>query len=131
MELIVIIMMLALVEYIVLGVRVGLARGRTGVQAPAVTGNEEFERHFRVHYNTLEQLVIFLPAIWFFAQYVHLLTAAGLGVVFLVGRIIYAVSYVRDPASRSAGVLLTILPAYVMTLGAMLGAAWHLLQGRM
>ena len=61
MELVVIVIMLALVEYIVLGARVGFARGRTGLAAPAVTGNEEFERHFRVHYNTIEQLILFVP----------------------------------------------------------------------
>ena len=61
MELVVIVIMLALVEYFVLGARVGLARGRTGLEAPAVTGNEEFERYFRVHYNTIEQLILFVP----------------------------------------------------------------------
>jgi glutathione S-transferase len=75
MELVVIVIMLALVEYIVLGARVGFARGRTGLEAPAVTGNEEFERHFRVHYNTIEQLILFIPGIWFFAEYVHVLGA--------------------------------------------------------
>ena len=44
MELVVIVIMLALLEYIVLVVRVGSARVRTGLEAPAVTGNEEFER---------------------------------------------------------------------------------------
>ena len=58
MKLVVIVIMVALVEYIVLGARVGSARGRTGLEAPAVTGNEEFERHFRVHYNTIEQLIL-------------------------------------------------------------------------
>ena len=94
MELVVIVIMLALVEYIVLGARVGFARGRTGLKAPAVSGNEEFERYFRVHYNTIEQLILFVPSIWFFAEYVHLLGAVGLGLVFIAGRAIYAVSYV-------------------------------------
>lgn len=124
MELVVIVIMLALVEYIVLGARVGFARGRTGLEAPAVTGNEEFERHFRVHYNTIEQLIVFLPGIWFFAQYVHVLGAVGLGLIFVVGRALFAISYVKDPATRGLGMMLTVLPCYILVLGALGGAVW-------
>lgn len=124
MEAVVVVIMLALVEYIVLGARVGFARGRTGVKAPAVTGNEEFERHFRVHYNTLEQLVMFIPGVWFFGIYVHPLWAAGIGLVFLAGRAMYAVSYVKDPDSRGTGMLLSVLPCYVLILGTLAGAVW-------
>lgn len=124
MELVVIVIMLALLEYIWLGARVGLARGRTGVQAPAVTGNEEFERHFRVHYNTIEQLIMFIPAIWFFAQYVHVLGAVVVGLVFIAGRAMYAISYVKDPATRGVGMMLTVFPCYILILGALGGAAW-------
>ncbi|MGV0035434.1 MAG: MAPEG family protein [Candidatus Azotimanducaceae bacterium WSBS_2022_MAG_OTU7] len=124
MELVVIVIMLALVEYIVLGARVGFARGRTGVAAPAVTGNEEFERHFRVHYNTIEQLILFVPGIWFFAQYVHVLGAVVVGLVFIAGRAIYAISYVKDPATRGTGMMLTVLPCWILVLGALGGAVW-------
>ena len=124
MELVVIVIMLALIEFIVMGARVGFARGRTGVKAPAVTGNEEFERHFRVHYNTLEQLVLFIPAIWFFALYVHALWAAGIGVIYLVGRAVYAVTYVKDPESRGTGMMLSIVPCWILVLGALAGAIW-------
>ena len=124
MELVVIVIMLALVEYIVLGARVGFARGRTGLQAPAVTGNDEFERHFRVHYNTIEQLILFIPGIWFFAQYVHILGAVALGLVFIAGRAIFAVSYVKDPATRGVGMMLTVFPCYILVLGALGGAVW-------
>jgi hypothetical protein len=124
MELVVIVIMVALVEYIVLGARVGFARGRTGLAAPAVTGNEEFERHFRVHYNTIEQLILFVPGIWFFAQYVHVLGAVGVGMVFIAGRAIYAVNYVKDPATRGTGMMLTVLPCWILVLGALGGAVW-------
>ncbi len=124
MDMVVIVMMLALVEYIVLGARVGFARGRTGVAAPAVTGNEEFERHFRVHYNTIEQLILFIPGIWFFAQYVHVLGAVVVGLVFIAGRAIYAISYVKDPATRGTGMMLTVLPCWILVLGALGGAVW-------
>ncbi|MFT7220328.1 MAG: glutathione S-transferase [Candidatus Azotimanducaceae bacterium] len=128
MEWVVIVMMLALVEYIVLSARVGFARGRTGIVAPAVTGNAEFERHFRVHYNTLEQLILFLPGMWFFAAYVHELGAAGVGAVFLVGRALYAIAYVKDPGSRGIGMMLSIIPCYILVLGSLGGAIWSLVS---
>ena len=78
---------------------VRLAGGRStrwyNIAAPAVSGNEMFERVFRVHMNTQEQLVVFLPALWIFAGYISPLWAAGLGAVFIVGRAIYASSYVK------------------------------------
>ena len=123
MELVVIVIMLALLEYIVLVMRVGSARVRTGIEAPAVTGNEEFERHFRVQYNTIEQLILFIPGVWFFAEYIHVLGAVGLGLVFIFGRALYAVNYVKA-ASRSVGMTLTVLPCYVLVLGALGGAGW-------
>ena len=128
MELVVIVMMLALLEYFWLVTRVGSARVRTGLQAPAVTGNEEFERYFRVHYNTLEQLVMFLPGIWFFALYVNALAAAGIGVVFIVGRAMYAISYVKDPSTRGAGMLLSMIPCVILVAGALLGALWSMVM---
>jgi len=39
---------LAVLQVPVFGFRVGKARGRYGVKAPAITGNETFERYFRV-----------------------------------------------------------------------------------
>ncbi len=123
---------LALVQFFLFGLRVARARGRYGVPAPATTGHEVFERHFRVQMNTLEQLVIFLPALWIFASYISPLWAAALGVVFLLGRAIYAISYVQDPKSRALGFALTALPTLAMLIGIviwgvraiLLGAAW-------
>ena len=78
--------------------KVGGARGRYGVKAPAIIGNEIFERHFRVQQNTLELLVILLPGLYLFSRYFSPFVAAGLGLVYLIGREIYALSYVKDPA---------------------------------
>ncbi|MDG1305320.1 MAG: MAPEG family protein, partial [Pseudomonadales bacterium] len=85
MELLTIVTLLALFEFVWLGTRVGMARGKFGVSAPATTGNEEFERHYRVHYNTLEQLVLFIPSLWAFGYYVGQFWAAGLGAIYLIG----------------------------------------------
>ncbi len=83
-----------------------------------------------MHYNTIEQLILFVPGIWFFAQYVHVLGAAAVGLVFIVGRAIYAVSYVKDPATRSVGMMLTMLPCCILVLGALGGAVWAAIELR-
>ncbi len=132
MPFVAIVTVLALVQFFWLGWLVARARARYGVAAPASSGNELFERHFRVQMNTLEQLVMFLPALWIFAAYVSPLWAAALGVVFILGRAIYAISYVRDPKGRGLGFGLTVFPTFVMLIGSvvwavraiLLGAAW-------
>jgi glutathione S-transferase len=111
-----IVTVLAFLEFMWLMARVGKARAQFGIHAPATTGNEIFERHFRVHMNTLEQLIMFLPSLWIFARFISPLYAAAFGVVFIIGRAIYAISYVRDPKSRSLGFALTALPTIIMML---------------
>jgi len=112
----------ALLLFAATGVRVGMARVKHGVKAPAMTGHEIFERHSRVQGNTLEQLVIFLPAMWLFASYWNDPIAAGLGVVWLVGRVIYMRAYVSDPAKRSFGFLIGMIVNTVFMIGAVIGA---------
>lgn len=129
MELLAIITMLALVQVSVFGTLVGLARGRYAVKAPAVSGNELFERYYRVHYNTIEQLVLFLPSLWTFGYFVGQYWAAALGVVYLVGRTIYAISYVRNPAGRRFGMLVSMLPCWVLVLGSLIAATLSFLGG--
>jgi glutathione S-transferase len=83
---------------------------------------------FRVHMNTLEQLVVFLPALWIFASFVSALWAAILGAVFIVGRAIYAVTYVKDPKKRSAGFALTALPELALLIGILIWAVMALVK---
>ena len=113
---------LALLQFIVFGFRVGGARGRYGVKAPAMTGNEIFERHSRVQMNTLEQLIAFLPGIYMFSHYFSPKVAAALGVVYLIGRELYAFTYVKDPANRSVGFGMTFVPVVILVLGGLIGA---------
>ena len=117
---------LALIEYFVISMQCGRARGRLGVPAPAVTGHPEFERYLRVQYNTIEQLVIFLPALFGFGHFVSPGWAAVLGAVFNLGRALYARGYIQDPAKRGPGFGLTLLANSALLLGATLGAlhAW-------
>ncbi len=129
MPFVAIVTVVALLQYLWLGMQVALARTRYGVAAPATTGHETFERHFRVHMNTQEQLVIFLPSLWIFAVYISPLWAAALGVVFILGRAIYAMAYVRDPKSRSLGFGLTAFPVLVMMIGIVVWAIRAILIG--
>ncbi len=120
MELVSIITLLAIFQFWILGGLVGRARGKYGVKAPQTAGDEHFERWFRVHYNTLEKLIVFLPALWLFGYYVGQYYAAALGAVYLIGRVLYAVSYVREPSSRALGTLISELPTLIMVLGGLL-----------
>jgi glutathione S-transferase len=117
---------LALLQFILFGFKVGQARGRYGVKAPAVTGNEIFERHFRVQQNTLEQLIVFLPGLYLFSRYWNPVVAAVLGAIYLIGREVYSATYVKDPAKRDVGFGLTFLPTVVLVVGGLSGAVWSL-----
>ena len=115
----------AVVLTFVLSLRVGAMRQRHGVKAPAMTGHPEFERANRVHQNTVEQLVLFLPLLWL-ALYVLGDAITGLaGAVWIVGRIVYASGYARDPAARQSGMAITTLPIAVL----LLASLWGILQG--
>jgi glutathione S-transferase len=117
---------LAVLQFLVFGFKVAKARGRYGVKAPAITGNVTFERYFRVQQNTLEQLIAFLPGLYVFSHYYSPRVAAGLGLIYLIGREIYAFTYVKDPAKREIGYALTLLPIAILVLGGLFGAARQL-----
>jgi uncharacterized MAPEG superfamily protein len=124
MEAVVIVTVLALMQYVYFGVQVGGARQKSGVKAPAISGDQQFERANRVHQNTLEQIVVLIPALWLYARFVNPLWGAGLGVVYLIGRFIYSAAYKKDPSTRSLGFMLSFLPSAVML-------AWVLAVGVM
>jgi uncharacterized MAPEG superfamily protein len=127
MDLVVLVIALALAQFIVFAVLVGRARGKYGVNAPAVTGHEVFERYFRVQQNTLELLVVFVPATWLFAQYVSTPWAAGLGALYLIGRTLYLMSYVKDPKKRGPGFGMSMLPIMAMVIGVLFASVQKLL----
>ena len=99
-----IVAVLAILQFLVFGVLVGRARAKYGIRAPAISGNEQFEREFRVQRNTLEQLVAFLPAL------------------LLAGRLIYRQSYLADPAKRAIGFVLTVAPTATLLVAVAVGA---------
>ena len=121
MEPVAIVTVLILVQYFWFSIVVGKARIAHDVPAPAIVGAAVFERAFRIHMNTLEQLIVILPVMWLFAWYVEPLSAAGLGLVFIIGRAVYSSAYAQDPAKRGLGFIIGSLAQLVLLLGALIG----------
>lgn len=114
-----IVSLLALLLYFWMALQVGRARAKCGIQAPAMTGDPVLERTIRAHYNTLEWLPLFLIPLWLFAIYWNDLVAAGLGVVWIVGRIIYQRGYVAAPEKRESGFMIQALAVAVLLFGSL------------
>lgn len=119
------VMLLMLMEYTCFGYLVSRARSRCKVPAPAVTGNEEFERYYRVQQNTLEQLIVTLPALWIFALTSSPLWASLGGLLFILGRAVYAWGYIQSPPQRHHGFVL----GAAGTAALVIGAFWGVLKG--
>ena len=115
-----IVTLLALLEYSILGVMVGRARQTYGIVAPATTGNPDFERIFRVHVNTLEALIVFLPAVWIFSLSVHYHIGVLLGLLFVIARIVYAAGYMSAASKRSTGALATGIINVILVVGGLI-----------
>ena len=119
---VVLVTLASLLFYFFTSLQVGRGRSVHGVDAPAMTGHPVFERLVRVQANTLEWLVIYLPCLWLFALYWDARIAAGLGVVWIAGRVIYAQAYAREPGTRTLGFLVQGLATLVLMIGALVGA---------
>lgn len=116
----------ALLVYVWMAFRIAGARRKCGIHAPTMTGDPILERHIRVQANTLEWLPLFLPSLWLFAIYWSDLAAAILGVVWIAGRIVYALGYVADPSKREAGFIIQALATGVLLFGALGRIIWVL-----
>ena len=127
MELIAIVTIFLLAQAMYFAIEVGKARGKYNVKAPAISGDVMFERHYRVHQNTLEQLVIFLPSLWLFGLFVSQSIAAGLGVVFFVGRFVFRRAYLADPAGRALGFIIGLLSILACFIGVLVNTIGSLL----
>jgi glutathione S-transferase len=119
---------LALLAYFLISFQVGKARQTYGIKAPAVSGNPDFERIYRVQMNTLEWMPVFLPALWLFAIYVSDAIAAALGVVWITGRILYMVGYTEAANKRGPGFGIQALAAIALWLGATGSILWRLIH---
>ncbi len=127
MEFVAIVIVLALLQYFVFGLLVGRARAKFDVHAPAITGHPVFERYYRVHQNTLELMIMFIPAIVLFGYWVRPDLGAGIGFVYVIGRVIYLRAYISDPARRGLGFGLSVLPILILLIGGGIAAVLSLL----
>ena len=120
---------LAIGFYFFTSIKVAKARAAFSVKAPAIIGNPDFERVFRVQMNTLEWMPIFLPSLWLFAIYISDPIAASVGIVWIVGRILYLVGYSEDAAKRGRGFGIQALACGVLWIGALGAIIWRMVHG--
>ena len=121
--------LLALMFYCFTSMQVSKARRKYGVKLPAITGNADFERVFRVQMNTLEWLPIFLPSLWLFAIYISDTIAAVIGLVWIAGRIAYMIGYYGSVPKRGPGFAIQALSAFALLLGALGAVVWRIVHG--
>jgi glutathione S-transferase len=115
----------ALAVYFWIIMNAGRARGKYKVKAPSMEGPVEFQSAQRVQANTVEQMAMFFPALWMCAYFLDDRWAALGGAVWVVGRIVYALAYYKDPSRRGAGFVLTQLASLALMAGAALGLLMH------
>ncbi|MBX9915423.1 MAG: MAPEG family protein [Pseudomonadaceae bacterium] len=127
MALVDLLMVLVLLQYVHFSVLVAKARVTYEVKAPATSGNETFERYYRVQMNTLELLILLLPGIWLASKYLPASWVAVLCAIYLLGRVVYLRAYVADPGKRSLGFLLSFAPIIVLLLSGLCGSVRALL----
>jgi glutathione S-transferase len=120
---------LAILLYFFTSIRVARARAAFGIKAPAILGNPDFERVFRVQMNTLEWMPIFLPLLWFFVLYVNDWGAALLGLVWIVGRIVYIRGYAEAADKRHRGFAIQAFACGALFLGTLAGIVWRTTHG--
>lgn len=120
---------LALLAYYFTLLMAGLARRRFKIEPPSHSGPPEYERHVRAHYNTLEHLVLFLPGLWLFAYVVSPYWAAGIGSIWPLMRVGYALGYHKEPKKRLLWLYVSMPPIYIFVLGSLIGGIVQLVRG--
>jgi glutathione S-transferase len=126
MEAIAIVTIVALLQFFVFGFQVGQMRMKHGVPAPATSGHPEFDRMFRVQQNTLESLIMFVPALWLFGWYVSETWGALVGIAFVFGRWLYKRAYVSDPKRRGPGFGISTSATAILLIGTLIAVSWRL-----
>jgi uncharacterized MAPEG superfamily protein len=127
MELVDLVGALAVLQFLVFGALTGKARAKSGIKAPAIIGDEHFERMYRVQMNTLETLMAFLPALFIATKYWSPIVVACIGFVYLLGRILFWRAYVTEPSKRGLGFMLSIVPTFLLVLMAIIGIVLELI----
>jgi glutathione S-transferase len=119
---------LALILFLVTTINVGRARVKYGIKPPAMSGHPDFDRVIRVQQNTLEQLVLFLPALWIFAMFVQPIAAAVIGGIWVIGRCLYAWGYYQAAEKRALGFAIGVFSVMVLLVGSLVGIIQQLVR---
>jgi uncharacterized membrane protein YecN with MAPEG domain len=114
-----IVTLIVALAYFWMALTVARTHQRTGILAPAMTGDPVLERTYRAHVNTLEWMPIAMPSMWLLAIYWSPSVAALLGLVWIVGRVIYFVGYVSEAKRRFPGFFIQSTAAFIMLFGAL------------
>ena len=120
---------LAILLYFFTSIQVSKARAAFGVKVPATSGNPDFERVFRVQMNTLEWMPIFLPSLWLFAIYISDAIAAVIGLVWIIGRIVYLIGYTKSVPQRGPGFAIQATASIALWIGATGAIIWRIVHG--
>ena len=127
MEYTALVILVALLQFIYFTGRVGFLRGKYSVNAPKTVGNDDWEGLYRVQQNTMEQLVIFIPSMVTFNLYVSEQWVLLPGITFIVGRQVYSHLYIKDPASRGPGMILSFFSNIALVVGSLIGIGLKLM----
>jgi glutathione S-transferase len=71
---------------------------------------------------------IFLPALWLFAIYISDGIAAAIGLVWVIGRVLYVFGYAKAVKDRSRGFAIQALAAIALWVGAFGAIVWRLVH---
>ena len=118
----------ALILYFVVTINVGRARFKHKVSPPQMTGNPDFERVLRVQQNTLDQMILFLPSLWLFSQFISPIWGAAIGAVWIIGRTLFAWGYYQAAEKRAAGFGISTLATLALLGGSLTGIIMSLLK---
>jgi glutathione S-transferase len=107
--------------YFVIIANVGRARAQYKVKAPSTEGPDPFQRVLRVQVNTVEQLALHLPILWIAAFAMDDAFAASFGVVWALGRVLYARGYYQKAKRRTKGFVIGMVVNGILFVGALAG----------
>ena len=102
--------------------RVSQMRMKHGIHGPATVGHPDFERAFRAHLNTVENMILYIPLLWMAAFFYGGQLPFWVGLVWIVGRGLYIIGYAtNDTRKRGPGALLSYISRAGLAVLAVLG----------
>jgi uncharacterized membrane protein YecN with MAPEG domain len=105
------------------GISIIVARVRlaTGILPPAMSGNPRLERALRVQGNTVESFILFVPALWLATLYFQGWAPPVIGLIWCLGRIMFAIGYMEAAEKRHLGFRISMLSMLALVILAAIG----------